>query len=137
VIEMHDKQHQHAAFEVLADSPGHPVDRALLGSLLGAAYDSCLGCQDGLLTQLGEDPATTVRLVEMACVAIHHPFAGLPLSIVNEQAPGPAAAEFRCLVHAGLDGALSAMRAECERMTSAQRRAAASAAVDLLISQLM
>ena len=43
---------------------------------------------------------------------------------------------FRCVVHAGLDGAHAAMLRECDRMTPSQRRAAAATAADLLIGEL-
>lgn len=130
-------EHEHPAFAIPADGSGHSIDGELLGRFVGAGFDGCAGCRNALLTPLADDPATTVRLVEMACVAIHHPFAALPLSVVEAEAPGPAAAAFRCLVHAGTGAARAAMLGECERMTHDQRRAAATTAVDLLIAQLM
>jgi hypothetical protein len=129
-------EHVHAAFEVPADPFGPRIDGELLGRFIGAGFDGCTGCRNALLPLLADDPATTVRLVEMACVAIHHAFAGLPLSVVDAQAPGAEAAAFRCLVHAGTDAAHAAMLGECERMTPDQRRAAATTAADLLIGQL-
>src|SRR5918998_223019 len=132
-------EHEHAPFEVSAhpaDGSGRPVDRELLGRFIGAGFDGCARCRNALLALMAEDAATTVRLVELACVAIHHAFAGLPLSVVDSQAPGPGAAAFRCVVHAGLGGAHAAMLRECDRMTPGQRRAAAETAADLLIGEL-
>jgi hypothetical protein len=75
-------EHEHVAFEVSAlpvGPSGLRVDGELLGRFIGAGFHGCAGCRNALLPMLADDPATTVRLVEPACVAIHHAFAGLPL----------------------------------------------------------
>jgi hypothetical protein len=120
-----------------ADPLGRPVDSRLLGEFIGAAFDGCAGCQDALLTVITGDPATTARLVELACVATHDALGGLPASLTDETAPGMAGPEFRALAHAGLDGENDAMFALCASMTVAQRRAAADTAADILVGHLI
>lgn len=132
------QEHSHTGFEIpagLGDPLGRPVDHELLGQFVGAAFDTCVSCQDALLTLMVEDPATTARLVELACVATHSLLGGLPASLTDEHAPGMAAPEFRRLAHAGLD-ANDAMFAACAQLTSIERRAAANTAADILASQL-
>lgn len=132
------QQHDHAGFEITFGDPlGRPVDRALLGRFVGAAFDSCVSCQDAQLTLMIEDPATTARLVELACVATDSLLGGLPAGMTDEHAPGLAAPEFRRLARAGLDGANDAMFTACADMTSTERRAAANTAADILIGQLV
>jgi hypothetical protein len=102
------QQHDHAGFEIpatLAGPLGRPVDHDLLGRFVGAGFDGCTSCQDALLTLMVEDPDTTARLVELACVATHGALGGLPASMTDDDAPGLAAPEFRRLARAGLDGA--------------------------------
>jgi hypothetical protein len=132
-------QHDHAGFEIPAtfgDPLGRPVDHALLGRFVGAAFDGCVSCQDPLLTLMVEDPATTARLVELACVATDAVLGGLPAGLTDQHAPGLAALEFRRLARAGLDGANDAMFTACADMTTTERRAAANTAADILVGQL-
>lgn len=129
--------HSHPGFEVPdSDSAGRPVDHALLGKFVGAAFDGCTSCQDTLLTLMVEDAVTTARLVELACVSTQSLLGGLPANMTDEDAPGPAAPEFRRLARAGVDGANTAMFDDCAGMTSTERRAAANTAADILIGQL-
>lgn len=130
-------QHLHEGFEIpddFADPGGRPVDHRLLGEVMGAAFDGCTTCQDPLLTLMVEDPATSARTVELACVAIHGQLGGLPPSMTDEDAPGSTSSpEFRRLARAGLDGANDAMFRECERMTAAERRSAVNTAMDTIV----
>jgi hypothetical protein len=129
--------HEHAGFELppgQLDPLGRPVNHDLLGRFTGAAFDGCAPCQDALMAQMIQDPATTTRLVELACVATAGVLRGIPPSMTDPDAPGVASQEFRRLARAGADGA---MLAACEGMTPEQRRAAASTAADILIGHLM
>ncbi len=131
--------HRHAGFELpagYADPAGRPVDHALLGDLVGAAFDGCRSCQAVLLPRLAADPATTARLVELACVAVQSTLGGLPAGLIRDDLPGLASPAFRRLARAGLDGANDAMFRVCARMPVAERAAAADSAADLLIGQL-
>lgn len=131
-----EETHAHEGFEIPADTAdplGRPVDHTLLGELVGCAMDGCTTCQDPLLTLLVEDAATTARLVELACIATHSAFGGLPASMTDDGVPGPSSAEFRRLARAGLDGANDAMFATCERMPPTERRSAANTALDTLV----
>lgn len=131
--------HVHDGFDIadFTDPDGRPVDHKLLGDLVAAAYDGCTTCQDPLLTFMVEDPATSARTVELACVAIQGMFGGLPQSMTDEHAPGSTSSpEFRQLARAALDGENDAMFRECERMTPVQRRAAVNTAMDTLIGTM-
>lgn len=131
--------HRHDGFDVsgYADPDQLPVDGQLLGQFIGAAFDGCTSCQDAQLTLLIEDPTTTGRLVELACVATHALLGGLPLALTEPDKPGPASEEFRRLAAAGLDGHRAALFATAATMSPAERRAAANTAADILIGQLM
>ncbi|MFE9413901.1 hypothetical protein ACFYN0_34725 [Streptomyces sp. NPDC006704] len=131
--------HAHQGFEIpddFQDLGGRPVDHAMLGELIGAAYDGCTSCQDPLLTLLVEDPTTTARLVELACVSTHAMLGGLPASMTHEGVPGPSNAEFRRMARAGLNGENAAMFRACEQMSPTERRAAANTALDTVVGQL-
>lgn len=131
--------HHHEGFELppgYTDPQGRPVNHDLLSQFVGAAFDGCTSCQDPLLTLLTEDPTTTARLVELACLSIHDAFGGLPASMTDPGAPGPSSPEFRQLARTGLDGANDALMRECENFTPTQRRAAANTAADTVIGQL-
>lgn len=131
--------HDHGGFEVpagYADPAGRPVDHALLGQFVGAAFDGCTSCQDALLTLLTEDAPTTARLVELACVATHAALGGLPANMTTPGVPGLCSPEFRTLAAAGADGNNAAMFAACEQMTAGQRREAANSAADIVVGNL-
>lgn len=131
--------HDHGGFEVPADytdPAGRPVDHALLGQFVGAAFDGCTSCQDALLTLLTEDAPTTARLVELACVVTHAALGGLPANMTTPGVPGLCSPEFRTLAAAGVDGNNAAMFAACERMTAGQRREAANSAADIVVGHL-
>lgn len=130
--------HTHGGFEIPAgaDPLGRSIDSVLLSKFMGAAFDGCTSCQDTLLTTMTEDPATTARLVELACVATNEMFGGLPASMTDDSAPGLASPEFRRLARAGLDGANASMWEQCVEMTPAERRAAADTAADLVIGHV-
>jgi hypothetical protein len=132
-------EHQHAGFELPAgyvDPEARPVDHELLGRLVGAAFDGCGPCQDALLDRMAQDPVTTARLVELACVATQGALGGLPASLTHDDVPGLAGPEFRRLARAGLDGANAELFRACEQLTAAERRAAADSAADLLVGLL-
>ncbi|MEV4928065.1 hypothetical protein [Streptomyces roseoverticillatus] len=134
-----ESAHAHEGFEIPDDFEhpgGRRIDNKLLGSLTGAAFDGCTSCQDPLLTLLVEDPVTTARLVELACVGAQSMFGGLPPSMTDDGVPGESSPEFRRLARAGLDGSNDAMFEECERMSPAERRAAANTALDTVIGQM-
>lgn len=88
---------------------GRPVDHRLLGRFVGASYDGCVACQRPLLASIVQDAVTSARLIELACVAVHDMFGGLPAVLTDETAPGPASAPFRRLARTGLDDANDAM----------------------------
>ncbi|RAJ44033.1 hypothetical protein K388_07396 [Streptomyces sp. KhCrAH-43] len=67
-----------------------------------------------------EDPATSARTVELACVAIQSMFGALPQSMTAERGPREYGAIFR----------------ECERMTPVQRRATVNTAMNTLIGTM-
>jgi hypothetical protein len=132
-------EHQHAGFEMPAgyiDPEARPVDHELLGRFVGAAFDGCAPSQDALLARMAQDPVTTARLVELACVATLGALGGLPASLTQDDVPGLAGPEFRRLARAGLDGANAELFRACEQMTAAERRAAADSAADLLVGLL-
>ncbi|HJP80568.1 MAG TPA: transposase [Pseudonocardiaceae bacterium] len=135
-----DEQHQHEGFEIpddFRDPAGRPVDHDLLGRFVGAGFDGCTSCQDALLTLMVEDAATTARLVELACVITHKKLGGLPACMTEPDVPGMASPEFRALARAGTDDRNHEMFAACERMSVAERRAAANTAADMVIGQLL
>ncbi|MET8428715.1 hypothetical protein [Nocardia sp. NPDC004860] len=108
----------------------------MLGRFVGAAVDGCGSCQDAQLKLMVEDPATTARLVELACVSTYSLMGGLPVEMIDLDAPGVASSEFRRLARVGLGGANTVMWTECEAMDTTQRRAALETAADILIGQL-
>lgn len=55
---------------------------------MGAAYDGRATCQDPLLTLMAEDAATSARTAELACIAVHGTFGGLPDSMTDEHMSG-------------------------------------------------
>lgn len=131
--------HHHDTFAVpegYVDPLGRPVDTALLGQFVGAAFDGCTSCQDPLLTLMTTDPVTVGRLVELACQVVHDVLGGLPPNMLDPAVRGVAAPEFRELAAVGSDGQLGALHARCAAMTGVQRRAAANSAADLLVGYL-
>ena len=131
--------HRHVEIEIpddYVDPAGRPVDHCLLGEFVGAVFDDCGSCGEALLALLVEDPVTTARLVELACIATRDLIGGVPENLTDTHTTSPIAAEFRSLAYTGLDGGNAAMFEECARMNPSQRRAAASSAAELLINQL-
>ena len=131
--------HAHEPFDVPAgftDPLGRPVAHDLLGRVIAAAFDGCTSCQTPLLDRLTQDPVTTLRLVELACVATHSALGGLPDSLLDPTVPGMASVEFRLLASSGVEGHNDAMLTTTTGMTPAQRRAAAETALDILIGHL-
>lgn len=134
-------EHTHAGFEIpedFEDPEGRPVDHKLLSALVGAAFDGCLSCQDPLLTLLVEDPATTARLVELACIIVQNLFGGLPASMTypGHDPSNAFSVEFRRLAYEGLDGAHEAMGQMCAAMPVVNRRAAANTALNQVVGGL-
>jgi hypothetical protein len=131
--------HEHDGFEIpldYVDPAGRAVDHLLLGDFVGAVVAGCRSCRDALLTFVAEHPPTTARLVELACISTRELLGGLPATMTEEHAGGPIGLEFRRLAGTGVDGANSAMFSACERLSSADRRAAADTAAGILVAQL-
>lgn len=118
------------------DPDGRQVDHALLGRLMGAAYDGCRECQPPLVDQVIEDADTSARFVELGCLMVAEQLGGLPAFLTDPDAPGLASREFRQLAAAGVDGQNAAMWEACRAMTPEQRRAAVDSALDLLVGSL-
>ncbi|MFE3206508.1 hypothetical protein [Embleya sp. NPDC059237] len=129
-----ENDHAHGGFGMPPenDAGGRPVDHVLLGSLVGAAMDGCVSCQDPLLTLLVEDPVTTSRVIELACIATQRAFGGLPASMTEDDVPGLSHPAFRRAARAGLDGANDALFATVGAMSPGDRRGAANTAIDTL-----
>jgi hypothetical protein len=128
----------HAEPEDFAD---RPVNTVLLGNLTGASLDGCQPCQKEMLAVLAEDPATTARLVSVACISIMGLFGGLPASLVDPKAPGLASPEFRKIAAAGVDIqdtglAVQRMWNTAAAMTHEQRWSAGDSALDLMAGML-
>ena len=127
---------------VVEDFAGQPVNGGLLTELMGASLDGCTSCQDPLLTLLSEDPVTTARLVNVACVAVQGLMGGLPKGLLDPADPSAMASqEFRRLARAGADVDDEAVLASemwkvTSTMTPSERRAAANSALDLLAGML-
>jgi len=129
----------HAHHFAIADLPGPAdllADSELLAQFTGAASDGCATCQARLLTRLIGDSLTLARLIELACAITGLALGGLPSSLTSPSAPGLASPEFRQLARAGRGAANNRMLAECQRMTTDQRRRAAETATDLLLGFL-
>lgn len=118
------------------DPDGREVDHALLGRLMGAAYDGCQECQPPLIDALVQNADTSARLVELGCLIVAEQLGGLPASLTDPSVPGLASREFRELAAAGVDGQNRAMWERCRTMVPEQRRAAVSSALDLLVGSL-
>ncbi|MCY0939717.1 hypothetical protein [Streptomyces sp. H34-S4] len=77
----------------IPDDTTHPgsenrrIDNRLLGQVVGTAMDGCTSCQGPLLTLLAEDAATTAHVVELACIAVHQTYDGLPASMTTDIPP--------------------------------------------------
>jgi hypothetical protein len=142
-----DQGHHHDGFPV-PDEPGdrfanvgRTIDGALLGALVGAAFDSCQPCQAELLDRIAGEPLTLARLVELAAVAIAGELAGgVPSHMTTEDdSASTLTAGFRAIVRAGTDRPAedhAAMYAEALALPVAERRAAAEDALDLLLGLL-
>lgn len=128
--------HPHEGFDVPPEStPLGPLDHELLAVFIAAAIDGCMPCQQTLLSDLAEDPATAGRMVEVACVAVHEQLGGLPPGLLAG-GDGLAADGFREMASAGLDGRRDEMFAAGARLSAEDRRAAVVTAADLLVGLL-
>ncbi|MFD7161397.1 hypothetical protein ACFV9C_42900 [Kribbella sp. NPDC059898] len=131
------RSHEHdAGLLPPPDAKGRPVDGRLLAEYLGAVIQACNSCQDVHLTLMIEDPATTARLIELACVSMKKLAGGLTPDLLDDAVPGPASPEFRRLARIGSNRNNDQMWAECETMSPAERRAAVNTAADLLVGYL-
>lgn len=127
--------HNHALGEA-PDPLNRPVDAALMSEVVGAAFDGCVPCQTRLMPLLTEDPGTTARIVELACVQTTAVIGGLPPSMTDASAPGLPSQPFRRLARSGADGENARMWEISEQMSPQERREAADTALDLLAGYL-
>lgn len=130
--------HDHSGFEPPAgytDPEGRTIDNDLLGRVVGAGFDGCRPCETVVMDQLVQDPTSTARLVELACVAVASLLGGLPRNMAHD-AGGLSSPVFKRLARAGLNGRNGAVYDEAEQLTVEQRRAAADTALDTLVGQL-
>lgn len=124
------------------DNPEQPegltCDYALMGQLVGAAFDHCQSCQGIHLALVAEDPGSVARLVELACIVIKDSVGALPDSLWRANTPGIASDAFRTLVRAGVEGGNSqSLWQRSEALTPAERTEAVNTALDLLIGHLI
>ncbi|WP_280462737.1 hypothetical protein [Nocardia carnea] len=131
--------HEHEGFEIPPGKlDGWGVDTALLGQLIGAAYDECPSCQEALLTLLAENAPTTAQLVELACVAVRETLGGIPVDLVDTaDADSPVPIGFRRLAlsvveHAGP----AALSAQCAGLPATERQATARTATALFVGEM-
>lgn len=118
---------------------GYPVNGHLMAELVGACLDGCETCQQLHLPLVAMDPATTGRLVSLACIAIQDKFGGIPRNLVDQDAPDQMASpEFRRAAAAGInqDDPTGPILATVTRMTPLQRQAVANTALDLVTGML-
>ncbi|MGY4969553.1 hypothetical protein ACWGCC_10025 [Streptomyces nigrescens] len=132
--------HQHEPVELpggSTDTDGRPVDQQLLGELLAAAIKGCSGCVDRLLGQVAADSVCVARLVELSRLTVLRVYRGeLPSFMTDDDdRSGPGSAELRRLVRAVT--AAEPLFEECEQLTVAERRSAASTALELLVGHLV
>lgn len=118
------------------DPLGRPVDDDLVDQLLGAMIDACSDCQRDGLDRAQDDPLTTARIVELACIAVDQTFGGLPRTLTDATAPGPAHPAFRAMARAGADHGPQALVAEAHHHPEPDRRGALATALDLLAGLL-
>lgn len=118
------------------DPLGRPVNEDLIDQLLGALIDACPDCQRHALDQAQADPATTARIVELACVAVDRTFGGLPRNLTDDSALGLAHPAFRAMARAGIDHGPHALVAEAHHHPEPDRRGALTTALDLLAGLL-
>lgn len=128
---------EHAHTFGLEHDPQRPnTDVALLDHFIGAGFDGCTSCQDAQLTLLLQDPYTSARVVELACVAVQGVAGGLPPEMTTVGAAGTSSDEFRALARLGIDGGNETMFAACAEMTDEQRRAAVNTAANTLTGMM-
>ncbi|WP_069162928.1 hypothetical protein [Nocardia altamirensis] len=130
--------HAHDGFELpLSEVTDGGADTALLGQLVGAAFDECLSCQEAMLTLIAEDVPTTAQLVELALVAVHNTLGALPVDLVDTgDTDSPVPVGFRQMALTGLDGDTAALDAACAGLSAPQRLAAARTATDLFVGEM-
>lgn len=133
------KNGAHEPFECPPDPERRPVNLELLGALMGAALEfpsGCLPCQAKHLDDLAADGPTTARLAEIALMMISEAFGGIPSNTARVSVDG-GDAEFARMVAAGLEGQGAAVFELAEGMPPAERRRAASTALDTVVGFLM
>ncbi|HWU05673.1 MAG TPA: hypothetical protein VN520_04620 [Streptomyces sp.] len=118
------------------DGEGRSVDDPLLAALTGAAVGGCGECVQRLLEEVAAEPACVARLVEVARLTAIRTNRGElpPYMTVDDDPSGSAVPEFTRLVRAVT--AAEPVTVVCEQMTGAERRAAADAALKMLVAQL-
>jgi len=130
--------HQHGSVELPGgptDAEGRAVNEQLLGALVGAALKGG-ECVAEHLDEVAADLACLVRLVSFSRLTALRVYRGeLPGFMTDDDDSfGPSAPELKRLVRAVTAG--EPLFELCERMTPAERRAAAGDALDLLIGHL-
>lgn len=130
--------HEHGPVELPGgpvDGEGRAVDEPLLAALTGAAVAGCTECVQRLLEEVAAEPACVARLVEVTrLTAINTNRGELPAYMTDGDPAGLAGPEFTRLVRAVT--AAEPVTGMCEQMTGAERRAAAGAAIEMLVGQL-
>lgn len=131
--------HRHEGFEVPPGKlDGWGVDTALLGQVVGAAYDECPSCQEALLTMLAESAPTTAQLVELACIAVRETLGGIPVDLVDTAEPdSPVPIGFRRLALLVVENTEpAALAAQCAGLPATERQAAARTATALFVGEM-
>lgn len=132
------RDHMHAGFPGDGHDPyGRGVDTALLGHLVGAAFDACTPCQTDLMAAAADHAPTAARLVELACSATHQTLGGLPDNLTDpDRLDAVASVSFRQLASAGLDGYNERLYDLAADMDLSDRAAAIRTALDVLVGVL-
>lgn len=116
--------------------PGLRIDVATISALLGAAESQCLPCQQLHLDTLQSDPASVVRMVELAALLVQEELGGVPSGMVDSDTPSLSSQAFRALVTAGLDQQHVPMLAAARALSDVERRQAALDALELIVGML-
>ncbi|BCK59431.1 hypothetical protein [Nocardia wallacei] len=131
--------HGHNGFEIPPGPlAGWGADTALLGQLVGAAFDECPSCPEALLALVGESAPTTAQLVERACAAVIDTLGGIPVDladVANVDSPVPIGFRRLALTVAERGGPAE-LAAQSEGLSVADRHAAARTATAVFVSEI-